>query len=208
MSRIFSQVNLLSNTVSMLVSVQLNGPSVDSFHIIYYHLFLFAPVAWHLLQNKCFCHLSPYFSKSGCSKVLRKISPSILILAIVYSTNFFKPFFFEAVVTLNLTAFLVLTTLFIRQASTHSLCHLAHILTDVSFHRGSSAHLQGLHERGRRQRNQPSWEVRQCWSDSTSSKRTCWGKESRRRDRRNEWGREWTDKKNKTWSSVSNSSFK
>lgn len=39
--------------------------------------------------------------------------PTVLILIIVYSTNFFKHFFFEAVVTVNLTALLVLTTLFI-----------------------------------------------------------------------------------------------
>ena len=39
--------------------------------------------------------------------------PTILILCIVYATNFFKDFFFEAVVTVNLTALLVLTTLFI-----------------------------------------------------------------------------------------------
>jgi hypothetical protein len=39
--------------------------------------------------------------------------PTILILIIVYATNFFKDFFFEAVVTVNLTALLVLTTLFI-----------------------------------------------------------------------------------------------
>ena len=39
--------------------------------------------------------------------------PTILILIIVYSTNFFKDFFFEAVVTVNLTSLLVLTTLFI-----------------------------------------------------------------------------------------------
>ena len=39
--------------------------------------------------------------------------PTILILCIVYATNFFKEFFFEAVVTVNLTALLVLTTLFI-----------------------------------------------------------------------------------------------
>ena len=39
--------------------------------------------------------------------------PTILILTIVYATNFFKDFFFEAVVTVNLTALLVLTTLFI-----------------------------------------------------------------------------------------------
>ena len=39
--------------------------------------------------------------------------PTILILVIVYATNFFKDFFFEAVVTVNLTSLLVLTTLFI-----------------------------------------------------------------------------------------------
>ena len=44
------------------------------------------------------------------------MSSSILILSIVYTTNFFKPFFFEAVVTVNLTALLVLTTLFISVA--------------------------------------------------------------------------------------------
>ena len=39
--------------------------------------------------------------------------PTFLILIIVYTTNFFKDFFFEAVVTVNLTSLLVLTTLFI-----------------------------------------------------------------------------------------------
>ena len=39
--------------------------------------------------------------------------PTVLILTIVYATNFFKDFFFEAVVTVNLTALLVLVTLFI-----------------------------------------------------------------------------------------------
>ena len=39
--------------------------------------------------------------------------PTFLILCIVYATNYFKEFFFEAVVTVNLTALLVLTTLFI-----------------------------------------------------------------------------------------------
>ena len=39
--------------------------------------------------------------------------PTFLIMIIVYSTNYFKQFFFEAIVTVNLTALLVLTTLFI-----------------------------------------------------------------------------------------------
>ena len=39
--------------------------------------------------------------------------PTILLNLIGHATNFFKEFFFEAVVTVNLTALLVLTTLFI-----------------------------------------------------------------------------------------------
>ena len=44
--------------------------------------------------------------------------PTFLLLSIVYATNFFKDFFFEAVVTVNLTALLVLTTLFISVSGT------------------------------------------------------------------------------------------
>ena len=47
------------------------------------------------------------------NELLTTYLPTVLILAIVYATNFFKPFFFEAVVTVNLTSQLVLTTLFI-----------------------------------------------------------------------------------------------
>ena len=47
------------------------------------------------------------------NEVMTTYLPSTLILFIVYATNFFKPFFFEAVVTVNLTSLLVLTTLFI-----------------------------------------------------------------------------------------------
>ena len=47
------------------------------------------------------------------NELLTTFLPTIFILGIVYATNFFKPFFFEAVVTVNLTSLLVLTTLFI-----------------------------------------------------------------------------------------------
>ena len=47
------------------------------------------------------------------NEIMTTYLPTILILIIVYTTNFFKAFFFEAVVTVNLTALLVLTTLFI-----------------------------------------------------------------------------------------------
>ena len=47
------------------------------------------------------------------NELLTTYLPTILILIIVYITNFFKTFFFEAVVTVNLTALLVLTTHFV-----------------------------------------------------------------------------------------------
>ena len=48
--------------------------------------------------------------------ILTVYLPTILVLIIVYATNFFKDFFFEAIVTVNLTSLLVLTTLFISVA--------------------------------------------------------------------------------------------
>ena len=49
--------------------------------------------------------------------ILTVYLPTILVLIIVYATNFFKDFFFEAIVTVNLTSLLVLTTLFISVSS-------------------------------------------------------------------------------------------
>ena len=40
--------------------------------------------------------------------------PSFLLLLMSYATTFFKPFYFEAAVTVNLSILLVTTTLFIR----------------------------------------------------------------------------------------------
>ena len=39
--------------------------------------------------------------------------PTFLLIIISYITNFFKPFFFEAVVAVNLTCMLVLATMFV-----------------------------------------------------------------------------------------------
>ena len=38
--------------------------------------------------------------------------PSVLLILITYSTTFFKPYFFEAALTVNLTTMLVMTTIF------------------------------------------------------------------------------------------------
>ena len=47
------------------------------------------------------------------NQILTTYLPTFLILTMVYATNFFKPFFFESVISVNLTALLVLTTIFI-----------------------------------------------------------------------------------------------
>ena len=48
------------------------------------------------------------------NELLTTYLPSFFLLGICYSTTFFKQFYFEAAVTVNLTVMLVATTLFIR----------------------------------------------------------------------------------------------
>ena len=47
------------------------------------------------------------------STILTVYTPTLLLNIIGHSTNFFKDFFFEAVITVNLTVMLVLVTMFI-----------------------------------------------------------------------------------------------
>ena len=47
------------------------------------------------------------------NQLLTTYLPSVLLILITYATTFFKPFYFEAALTVNLTTMLVMTTLFI-----------------------------------------------------------------------------------------------
>ena len=53
------------------------------------------------------------FKRRLVKELLTTYLPSFLLLGICYATTHFKPFYFEAVVTVNLTVMLVTTTLFI-----------------------------------------------------------------------------------------------
>merc|ERR1719186_2338443 len=53
------------------------------------------------------------FKRRLTNELLTTYLPTFLLLGITYSTTFFKPFFFEAALTVNLTVMLVITTLFI-----------------------------------------------------------------------------------------------
>ena len=54
------------------------------------------------------------FKRRLMNELLTTYLPSLLLLLITYSTTFFKSFYFEAALTVNLTVMLVFTTLFIR----------------------------------------------------------------------------------------------
>ena len=54
-----------------------------------------------------------FFKRKIMSEMLITYLPSLLLLMITYATTFFKPFFFEAALTVNLTNMLVMTTIFI-----------------------------------------------------------------------------------------------
>ena len=49
------------------------------------------------------------------SELMTTYFPSILLTAITFATTFFKPFFFEAALSVNLTTMLVMTTIFISK---------------------------------------------------------------------------------------------
>ena len=59
-------------------------------------------------------YFSPEMGRNLLTIILTTFVPTVLLNMISYSTNYFKAFFFEAIVTVNLTAMLVLTTLFIN----------------------------------------------------------------------------------------------
>ena len=49
------------------------------------------------------------------NEMLTTFLPSLLLLMITFATTFFKPFFFEAALSVNLTTMLVMTTIFISK---------------------------------------------------------------------------------------------
>ena len=54
------------------------------------------------------------FKRRLTNELLTTYLPSLLLVLMCYATSFFKPIYFEAAVTVNLSILLVTTTLFIR----------------------------------------------------------------------------------------------
>ena len=60
-------------------------------------------------------HMVVVMKRKITSEMMTTYFPSLLLTAITFATTFFKPFFFEAALSVNLTTMLVMTTIFISK---------------------------------------------------------------------------------------------
>ena len=67
---------------------------------------------WSLEKTEKGISMIIVFKRMVTSELLTTYMPSLLLIFTTYATTFFKPFYFEAAVTVNLTTMLVMTTIF------------------------------------------------------------------------------------------------
>ena len=60
-------------------------------------------------------HMKITLKRKIMSEMMTTYFPSLLLMMITYATTFFKPIFFEAALSVNLTTMLVMTTIFISK---------------------------------------------------------------------------------------------
>ena len=80
----------------------------------------FRNVKWDLYQTtfengKKGVRMAIVMKRKITSEMMTTYFPSLLLTAITFATTFFKPFFFEAALSMNLTTMLVMTTIFISK---------------------------------------------------------------------------------------------
>ena len=59
--------------------------------------------------------MNVHMKRKVMTEMMTTYFPSILLMLITFATTFFKPFFFEAALSVNLTTMLVMTTIFISK---------------------------------------------------------------------------------------------
>ena len=74
---------------------------------------LFHMSGWDFGYNEKGLRMRIFLKRKIMSEMLTTYLPSFLLLMITFATTFFKPFFFEAALSVNLTTMLVMTTIFI-----------------------------------------------------------------------------------------------
>merc|ERR1712141_482169 len=83
-------------------------------------MILYQNIDWNLgkatfSNGKNGIRMSIVMKRKITSKMMTTYFPSLLLTAITFATTFFKPFFFEAALSVNLTTMLVMTTIFISK---------------------------------------------------------------------------------------------
>ena len=78
---------------------------------------IFKATHWNLLRRngKEGVQVAVTMKRKITSEMMTTYFPSLLLTAITFATTFFKPFFFEAALSVNLTTMLVMTTIFISK---------------------------------------------------------------------------------------------
>ena len=79
---------------------------------------IFQITDWNLdfkTQAKGGLRMSLTMKRKVISELMTTFFPTLLLTAITFATTFFKPFFFEAALSVNLTTMLVMTTIFISK---------------------------------------------------------------------------------------------
>ena len=81
---------------------------------------IFHIIDWHLgkatfMSGKEGLQMVIVMKRKITSEMMTTYFPTLLLTAITFATTFFKPFFFEAALSVNLTTMLVMTTIFISK---------------------------------------------------------------------------------------------
>ena len=84
------------------------------------NMILFRNIDWNLgkatfANGKNGIRMVIVMKRKITSEMMTTYFPSLLLTAITFATTFFKPFFFEAALSVNLTTMLVMTTIFISK---------------------------------------------------------------------------------------------
>merc|ERR1712073_121703 len=81
---------------------------------------IFRMMAWNLRKEthsngRTTLRMTMVLKRKITSELMTTYFPSLLLTAITFATTFFKSFFFEAALSVNLTTMLVMTTIFISK---------------------------------------------------------------------------------------------
>ena len=76
---------------------------------------IFRVANWYWTRNPNSLSVEVVLKRKITSEMMTTFFPSLLLIAITFATTFFKTFFFEAALSVNLTTMLVMTTIFISK---------------------------------------------------------------------------------------------